>query len=255
MTMLVFERDPSPRASAMALALLSVLACSSADANESLVPDPVDLDAVRVNAYRPAQTIGAATKTNTSLLETPQSVSVITREELDARGVQNLNEATRYNAGVLPESSGMDNRVDDLYIRGFDAGSWGNNVMLDGLRAPSNGSDSWNRVSFNTWNLERVEVLKGPSSVLYGQLAPGGMVNQVSKTPSLISATCCACRLTVTAGIRPRSTPAVPVASSRRFGAWSACMPTVTPSSTTLHTGNGSSHPARLSALTTMRPG
>ncbi len=185
MTMLVFERDPSPRASAMALALLSVLACSSADANESLVPDPVDLDAVRVNAYRPAQTIGAATKTNTSLLETPQSVSVITREELDARGVQNLNEATRYNAGVLPESSGMDNRVDDLYIRGFDAGSWGNNVMLDGLRAPSNGSDSWNRVSFNTWNLERVEVLKGPSSVLYGQLAPGGMVNQVSKTPIL----------------------------------------------------------------------
>lgn len=147
-------------------------------------PDPQTLDRVSVNAYRPAQTVGAATKTNTPLAETPQSVSVVTREEMDARGVLNLNEATRYNAGVLPESSGMDNRVDDLYIRGFDAGSWGNNVMLDGLRAPSNGSDSWNRASFNTWNLERVEVLKGPSSVLYGQLAPGGMVNQISKTPT-----------------------------------------------------------------------
>ncbi|MFP3700299.1 TonB-dependent receptor plug domain-containing protein, partial [Burkholderia sp. SIMBA_013] len=99
--------------------------------------------------------------------------------------VRNLNEATRYTAGVLPESQGIDNRVDDLYIRGFDAGSFGANVMLDGLRAPSDSSLSWNRTSFNTWNLERVEVLKGPSSVLYGQLAPGGMVNQVSKLPTL----------------------------------------------------------------------
>ena len=173
-----------PHMHLLSAALLPLLAAPVA-AQDAAAPEVTELDAVRVNAYRPAQTIGAATKTDTPLVETPQSVSVITREELDARGAQNLNEATRYNAGVLPESSGMDNRVDDLYIRGFDAGSWGNNVMLDGLRAPSNGSDSWNRVSFNTWNLERVEVLKGPSSVLYGQLAPGGMVNQVSKTPTL----------------------------------------------------------------------
>lgn len=143
------------------------------------------LETLSINAYRPAQTLGAATKTDTPLLETPQSVSVITREEMDARGVQNLNEATRYNAGVLAEPQGIDNRVDDLYIRGFDSGSWGNNVMLDGMRAPSDSPDSWNRTSFNTWNLERVELLKGPSSVLYGQLAPGGVVNQVSKTPTL----------------------------------------------------------------------
>lgn len=143
------------------------------------------LETLSIRAYRPAQTIGAATKTETPLLETPQSVSVVTRDEMDARGVQNLNEATRYNAGVLAEPQGIDNRVDDLYIRGFDSGSWGNNVTLDGMRAPSDSSDSWNRTSFNTWNLERVEVLKGPSSVLYGQLAPGGVVNQVSKTPTL----------------------------------------------------------------------
>lgn len=146
---------------------------------------PALLDSITVNAYRQAETIGAATKTETSLIETPQSVSVIERDELDARGVQNLNEATRYTAGVLPESQGMDNRVDDMYIRGFDAGSWGSNLMLDGMRMPSDGASSWNRSSFNTWNIERVEVLKGPSSVLYGQLAPGGMVNQVSKVPEL----------------------------------------------------------------------
>ncbi|SOE52505.1 Ferrichrome-iron receptor [plant metagenome] len=151
---------------------------ASADANA-----PQMLESITVNAYRTAETIGGSTKTDTPLLEVPQSVSVIEREEMDARGVSNLNEATRYTAGVLPESQGIDNRVDDLYIRGFDAGSFGTNVMLDGLRAPSDSNLSWNRSSFNTWNLERVEVLKGPSSVLYGQLAPGGMVNQVSKTP------------------------------------------------------------------------
>lgn len=149
------------------------------------VDEPVSLEAVTVNAYRPAETIGGSTKTDTPLREVPQSVSVIERREMDLRGVRNLNEATRYTAGVLPESQGIDNRVDDLYIRGFDAGSFGANVMLDGLRAPSDSSLSWNRTSFNTWNLERVEVLKGPSSVLYGQLAPGGMVNQVSKLPTL----------------------------------------------------------------------
>ncbi|WP_313464406.1 TonB-dependent siderophore receptor [Achromobacter sp.] len=146
---------------------------------------PSTLEAITVNAYRAAETIGGSTKTDTPLIEVPQSVSVIEREEMDARGVSNLNEATRYTAGVLPESQGIDNRVDDLYIRGFDAGSFGTNVMLDGLRAPSDSNLSWNRTSFNTWNLERVEVLKGPSSVLYGQLAPGGMVNQVSKIPTL----------------------------------------------------------------------
>ncbi|MFT4247485.1 MAG: TonB-dependent siderophore receptor [Pseudomonas sp.] len=180
-----FRPRPASRASArpslLALALAGIGAAHAAEPADT--PDPVELERVQVNAYRPAQTIGAATKTDTPLIQTPQSVSVVTREELDARGVQNLNEATRYNAGVLPEPQGIDNRLDDLYIRGFDAGSWGGNVMLDGLRAPSDGSNSWNRTAFNSWNLERVEVLKGPSSVLYGQLAPGGMVNQLSKTP------------------------------------------------------------------------
>jgi len=140
-----------------------------------------DLDAVRVNAYRAANSTSGATKTSTALAETSQSVSVIERAELDARGVQSLNDAMRYVAGVSLESSGIDNRVDDFRIRGFDAGSWSNNVTLDGMRAPQ--GSQWNRSMFDSWNLERVEVLKGPSAVMYGQVAPGGMVNQVSKTP------------------------------------------------------------------------
>ena len=140
-----------------------------------------ELDAVRVNAYRTTTHVSGATKTDTPLAETTQSVSVIAREELDARGVQNLNEAMRYVAGVALESGGIDNRVDDFRIRGFDAGSWSNNVTVDGMRAPQ--GSQWNRTMVDSWNLERVEVLKGPSAVMYGQVAPGGMVNQVSKTP------------------------------------------------------------------------
>lgn len=161
---------------------LLALACVAA----ALVPaahaqTATDLDAVRVNAYRAANSTSGATKTSTALAETPQSVSVIERAELDARGVQSLNDAMRYVAGVSLESSGIDNRVDDFRIRGFDAGSWSNNVTLDGMRAPQ--GSQWNRSMFDSWNLERVEVLKGPSAVMYGQVAPGGMVNQVSKTP------------------------------------------------------------------------
>jgi len=161
------------------LAVACLLACLApvVQAQQSAT----ELDAVRVNAYRAANSVSGATKTSTSVAETPQSVSVIERAELDARGVQSLNDAMRYVAGVSLESSGIDNRVDDFRIRGFDAGSWANNVTLDGMRAPQ--GSQWNRSMFDSWNLERVEVLKGPSAVMYGQVAPGGMVNQVSKTP------------------------------------------------------------------------
>lgn len=171
----------APVRAPLALSLALALTAPFAHAQQQAAADATTLDTVQVNAYRTSTSIAGATKTNTSPAETPQSVSVIAREEMDARGVQNLNEAMRYVAGVSLESSGIDNRVDDFRIRGFDAGSWSNNVTLDGLRAPQ--GSQWNRTMFDSWNLERVEVLKGPSAVMYGQVAPGGMVNQVSKTP------------------------------------------------------------------------
>ena len=172
------HRAPSRRP--LTLACLLVLA-PAVQAHSATPSSATELDRVTVNAYRAANSVSGATKTSTSVAETPQSVSVIEREELDARAVQSLNDAMRYVAGVSLESSGIDNRVDDFRIRGFDAGSWANNVTLDGLRAPQ--GSQWNRSMFDSWNLDRVEVLKGPSAVMYGQVAPGGMVNQVSKTP------------------------------------------------------------------------
>ncbi|KRG86574.1 TonB-dependent receptor [Stenotrophomonas daejeonensis] len=166
----------------LAVALsLSSFAAGAALPEAAPAADAQTLDTVQVNAYRVTTHTSGATKTDMPIAETAKSVSVIAREELDARGVQNLNEAMRYVAGVSLESSGIDNRVDDFRIRGYDAGSWSNNVTIDGMRAPQ--GSQWNRSMVDSWNLERVEVLKGPSAVMYGQVAPGGMVNQVSKTP------------------------------------------------------------------------
>lgn len=183
-----FRRSPARCALSLSLSLSLALPLAAlaegapAGVTDAGADDATTLDTVRVNAYRTTTHTQGATKTDTPIADTPQSVSVIAREELDARGVQNLNEAMRYVAGVSLESTGIDNRVDDFRIRGYDAGSWSNNVTLDGMRAPQ--GSQWNRTMFDSWNLERVEVLKGPSAVMYGQVAPGGMVNQVSKTPT-----------------------------------------------------------------------
>lgn len=175
-------RNAVSRPALLSLAIAFSLAPIAAQADDAIADAARTLDAVQVNAYRVTTHTSGATKTDTPIAETAKSVSVIAREELDARGVVNLNEAMRYVAGVVLESTGADNRYDDFRIRGFSAGSESGATTVDGLRAPPPGT-AWNRGKIDTWNLERVEVLKGPSAVMYGQVAPGGMVNQVSKTP------------------------------------------------------------------------
>ncbi|MCK6374131.1 MAG: TonB-dependent receptor plug domain-containing protein, partial [Zoogloea sp.] len=128
-----------------------------------------------------AKRSSTATKTDTSILETPQSVSVITREELDARGATSVIEAIRYVPGVLAETYGRDDRGFEWFtIRGFE------NIYsasyLDGLRQPGNGYTSQQN---EPYGLERIEVLRGPSSVMYGQGDAGGVVARVSKRPNV----------------------------------------------------------------------
>ncbi|WP_039051638.1 TonB-dependent siderophore receptor [Bordetella avium] len=117
-----------------------------------------------------------ATKTDTPLIETPQSVSVVTREQIREQGAHTLNQVLRYTAGVTPESRGATaTRLDQFTVRGFSASSY-----LDGMRV-FGGRDALPQV--DAYRLERVDIIKGPSSVLYGQGGPGGVVNQVSKRP------------------------------------------------------------------------
>ncbi len=125
----------------------------------------------------------SSTKTNTPIIESPQSISIISREEIDLRASPTIADALSYTAGVQAEAFGIDSRVDEVSVRGFGAGGFSsNNNFVDGLRLPSGGQ--WTRPGFDPFALQQIEVLKGPSGALYGQTAPGGVVNIVTKRPT-----------------------------------------------------------------------
>lgn len=127
----------------------------------------------------------ATTKTDTPIIESPQQISIISREEIDRRAAATLAEALSYTAGVQASPSGVDSRVDEVSVRGFGAAGFSsNNNFVDGLRMAAGGEGTWIRPAFDTFALDRVEVLKGPSGALYGQSAPGGVVNVVTKRPT-----------------------------------------------------------------------
>lgn len=119
-------------------------------------------------------------KTDTPLSEVPQSVSVVTREQMDWQGVQKMEEALRYEAGVRTELAN-DLRHQNIRIRGFSVAASNQGIYLDGLALPSRFYGSYD---INPYSLDSVEVIRGPASVLYGQNVPGGLVNQVSKRPT-----------------------------------------------------------------------
>jgi iron complex outermembrane receptor protein len=130
-----------------------------------------------VNGYV-AKSTTAGSKTATPITQIPQSVSVVGRDELDDRGVSKVDEALRYTPGVFAQPFGRDGDTNWVYIRGFDATQTG--MFLDGLQQFSFAFGGFYNEPFA---LERVEVLRGASSVLYGGSNPGGIVNQVSKRP------------------------------------------------------------------------
>ncbi|WCM94338.1 TonB-dependent siderophore receptor [Acidovorax sp. NCPPB 2350] len=133
----------------------------------------------RVTGYV-AKRSATGSKTDTPIIETPQSLSVVTADRIEAMGALNLKDALSYTPGVGIAPYGADSRYDWITVRGFDAYSPG--FYLDGLPLRNNGN-------FGVWKTdnygaERIELLRGPASVLYGQGNPGGVVNVVSKRPT-----------------------------------------------------------------------
>ncbi|MBY4627981.1 TonB-dependent siderophore receptor [Rhizobium croatiense] len=126
-----------------------------------------------------AKNSAGATKISTPLVETPRSVSVTTEKEIEQRGAQTVIEAVRYTAGVTTGTSGFDPRFDQIYIRGYNATTVGD--YRDGLRQPY---INYGMFRTDPYQLQRVEVIKGPVSVLYGSGSPGGLVNKISKLPT-----------------------------------------------------------------------
>ncbi|RXH58671.1 Ferrichrome-iron receptor [Granulicella sibirica] len=117
----------------------------------------------------------AGSKTNALLIEVPQSISIINQREMEARNVITVNEALRYTPGIQADEFGVEPRFDWLKIRGFAAETFG--VFRDGMRFNSLAG------KLDPYELESVEVLRGPSSILYGEVPPGGLINQVTKRP------------------------------------------------------------------------
>jgi iron complex outermembrane receptor protein len=120
-----------------------------------------------------ARRASSATKTDTPLAETPQAISVITRDQIEAQGALTLRQTTAYSAGVV--SSYFDSRVDNFNARGGAVAQY-----LDGLLRTYG---TYNSTKVEPYTLERIELLRGPSSVLYGQGGVGGVLNLVSKRP------------------------------------------------------------------------
>jgi iron complex outermembrane receptor protein len=119
----------------------------------------------------------SGTKTDTPIVETPQAISVVTADEIRQHSAQNVSEALRYTPGVFVEPQGASSRYEDIRIRGFEP-----LTFLDGLRVPR--VQWWATPRIEAYGLERVEVLKGPASVIYGQTGPGGLLNLISKRPT-----------------------------------------------------------------------
>lgn len=117
-----------------------------------------------------------ATKTDTPIFETPQSISVVTRAEMDARAPQIINEVLRYAPGIVAESQGNTTafwNASSLQLRGFIP-----SIYQDGLT-----DDEYGNGLLDAYFYQQVDVLAGPSSVLYGQGNPAGVVNVETKRP------------------------------------------------------------------------
>lgn len=117
----------------------------------------------------------AATKTDTPAIEVPQPVTTIASDTYLAQGAVSVADTVRYAAGVLADSYGRDTRVDTFTIRGVNALQF-----RDGMRDIYSYYVS---IASDPYNFSRVEVVRGPAAVLFGQGSIGGLVNLVSKTP------------------------------------------------------------------------
>jgi iron complex outermembrane receptor protein len=151
------------------LSVSALIMASQAHAKDGMAP-PQDIVVTGIHLHDSVE----AGKSDIPLIETPQAVSVVSSEDIEARGVTRLSEALRTVAGVSRSTTyGF---YDAYTIRGFDA-AYGS-VYLDGLVNEAG-------VGFNQElsAVEQIEVLKGPSSMLFGQAPLGGLINLVSKRP------------------------------------------------------------------------
>jgi iron complex outermembrane receptor protein len=159
---------------------------SKEGASEKPLPEAVTLGTVKVTAEAPETSWGpvkgyvaresaTATKTDTPLIETPQSVSVITRDRMEAQKGQAVETLLGYTAGVRSQAFGFGSVYSGYLIRGYQPTFF--QLFRDNLV-------QYGQMQPEPYGLERIEVLRGPASVMYGEGNPGGLVNMVTKRPT-----------------------------------------------------------------------
>ncbi|MFC2251581.1 TonB-dependent siderophore receptor [Labrys portucalensis] len=121
----------------------------------------------------------SATKTDTPLLEVPQSVSTVTQPQLEERKPQNLLEAIAYTPGAVVGMYGFDSRYDGFMIRGIDMTNTG--VFRDGLRQLNSPNGLFR---LEPYGVEAISILRGPAASIYGASSTGGIVDIIFKRPT-----------------------------------------------------------------------
>ena len=133
----------------------------------------VDVMGRREQSYKNSVSF-VGTKTATALKDVPQSIAYVTKELILDQGAITVNDVVRNMSGVNPYSF-----YNDFSIRGFRAtGNRNSGNLVNGMRTQTS---LWRQSSLA--NIERVEVIKGPASALFGNAAPGGVINRVTKKP------------------------------------------------------------------------
>lgn len=165
----------------LAAALQGAYAQAPAPAETTLREVQVSADQEKETATGPvigyrAKRASTATKTDTLLSETPQAVTVVTSQQVTDQGAANLQDALGYAAGVRSDAYGLDSRTDSVRVRGANPDNY-----LDGLREAYGYYTS--RTRADPYTLERLEVLRGPSGMLFGAGTAAGVINMVSKRP------------------------------------------------------------------------
>lgn len=170
--------------SSLSFSAISADKTSSSSAEDTLTVTADGQSRSLENAWGPVGTIVAkhsatGTKTDTPLRKTPQSISVVTREEMDLLEPTEIKDAFRFAAGVKVDNRGSVSLFNSVNIRGF--AQTGDNIYLDGLKLQG---DSYSTYQIDPYMLERAELLRGPVSVLYGLSEPSGIIALVSKRPT-----------------------------------------------------------------------
>jgi catecholate siderophore receptor len=154
---------------------LPAYAQAAQEVKETTMPTVVVKDSAVTQAHSYQSSVTTIGKFSQAAKDVPQSLTTVTRSLMDDRNATTLKEALRNVAG-LTFNAGEGGRIgDNITIRGFAASS---DLYLDGMR----DNAQYNR---ETFNVERVEVLRGASSMIFGRGSTGGVVNQVSKEPEL----------------------------------------------------------------------